>query len=1287
MRSLNTFRENGFGRRSLLRCAIVVLAAICFAASASALDPTRTMSQYLSDSWGTERGLPGGSITAIAQTSDGYLWIGTDKGLVRFDGLNFHQFERAHPNPILIGPVRTLLVDASDNLWILLQNTQVFRYQNGNFELIRGEAENGTTAMARGTSGAVLLSSLAAGTVTYSDNRFRSLTDQRATPFSWFDRLAAPTSVVISTAQTDDGKIWLGTEHRGLFYLQEGRVSSALNVRVDTNINCLLPLQNSELWVGTTKGVLRWNGTELTLAGVPSSLRNLDVLSMLRDRDSNIWVGTSRGLFRYNANGVSLPSTHETTGPVAALFEDREGSIWIGSARGLERLRDSAFVTYSLPNLKSQSMGPLHVDSAGRTWIAPIQGGLRWLKEGKSGVVTADGIANDVVYSIAGTGNDDVWVGRQQGGLTHLRYSSNSFIAKTYTQADGLAQNRVYAVYRSRDGTVWAGTLSSGVSELKNGQFTNYTTTEGLAANTISSIAEGPDGTMWFGTPNGVSAMSQKGWRTYTGNDGLPSEDVNCLLQDSTRILWIGTADGLAYLRDGRVHVPRGVPESLQASIFGIEEDKNGWLWIATSDHVLRVPRDKLLSGVVKAVDVREYDQADGLESTEGVKRSRSVVSDSAGRIWFSLSRGLSVVNPSKVDENSVPALPHIEAITADNNTANLTAFVQIPPTPRRITFEYTGLSLAVPGRIRFRYFLEGFDSTWSQPVAAREAVYTNLGPGSYRFRLVASNSQGLWNGPETAIALNVAPAYYQTYWFRLSCIAVFIALLWALYRWRVHGLKSQEKRLRDVVETIPAMTFTTLSNGSCTFVNKRWTEYTGLSIEETSGAGWQHAIHPEDLVRHSEKWRISVATGEVFEDEARFHRAADGGYRWFLVRGVPLRDQHGNTVKWYGTLTDIEDRKRAGEALQRSELYLREGQRLAHTGSWAFNADGFDYWSSELFHVYGLDPGGKPPSIKEYLDLVHPEDRNFMEQEIQKMLADHRQFDFTKRIVRPDGNIRYVRCVGVPVTEGVTFKGFLGTGIDVTEQELLEQERERIRQLETDLAHTNRVSMLGEMAASLAHEIKQPIAAAITSANSCIEWLTHEPPNLDRARAAAGKIDKYGNRAAEIIDRIRSFYRKSPPHRELVDVNGIIQEILTLLDGEATRSSVAMRMELAAQLPEIMADRVQLQQVFMNLMLNAIEAMKDSGGELVVKSELQDDQLQFSVSDTGVGLPVEKMDQIFSAFFTTKPQGSGMGLAISRSIVESHGGQLWASANSGGGATFHFTLPIHVTELSPLVA
>ena len=468
------------------------------------------------------------------------------------------------------------------------------------------------------------------------------------------------------------------------------------------------------------------------------------------------------------------------------------------------------------------------------------------------------------------------------------------------------------------------------------------------------------------------------------------------------------------------------------------------------------INRQRLLDPDFNDTDIREFDLADGLLDTDGVKRDEAVVSGNSGRIWFSLSRGLSVVNPSQINDNSVPALPHIEAITADNSTANLAASIRIPPSPRRLTFEYTGLSLAVPGRIRFRYFLEGFDSSWSQPVAAREAVYTNLGPGSYRFRIVASNSEGLWNGPETAIALNVAPAYYQTYWFRLSCIAVFVALLWSLYRWRIRRLKSQEKRLREAVETIPAMTFTTLSDGSNTFVNKRWTEYTGLSVEKTSGAGWQRAIHPEDLMRHSEKWRISVATGQLFEDEARFRRSADGEYRWFLVRGVPLRDQHGKIERWYGTLTDIEDRKRAEEALQQSQFYLSEGQRLAHMGSWAFNAAGFEYWSSELFRIYGLDPSGKPPTVEEYLALVHPEDRAFMKQGIAKMLDDHLAFDFTKRIVRPDGEIRHIRCVGIPVTQGGTFQGFLGTGMDVTDQERLTEE---LRQSENHLAEAQKLT------------------------------------------------------------------------------------------------------------------------------------------------------------------------------------------------------------------------------------
>jgi signal transduction histidine kinase len=255
----------------------------------------------------------------------------------------------------------------------------------------------------------------------------------------------------------------------------------------------------------------------------------------------------------------------------------------------------------------------------------------------------------------------------------------------------------------------------------------------------------------------------------------------------------------------------------------------------------------------------------------------------------------------------------------------------------------------------------------------------------------------------------------------------------------------------------------------------------------------------------------------------------------------------------------------------------------------------------------------------------------------------------------------------------------YVGITMDITERKHAEQERERLRQLEADLAHINRVNMMGELAAALAHEIKQPISASITSANALLRWLAHDPPDLERVRAAATRIEQDGNRAADVINRLRSFYKKgAPPEREIVDVKEIIQEMIVLLSDEAVRHSITIHSEIDAETPNILADRVQLQQVFMNLMLNAIEAMKDAGGQMTIKSGLnQDDQLLISISDTGVGLPLENTERIFDAFHTTKPQGTGMGLAITRSILESHGGRIWATRNQGAGATFHFTLPI----------
>ena len=344
-----------------------------------------------------------------------------------------------------------------------------------------------------------------------------------------FERLASadglPRSPVLAVAQTPEGQVWVGTRDAGLFRLGGGQALPITKGLPDLKINCLLPDGKQDLWIGTDSGVVLWNGQDLTASGIPASLGNFQALALEKDRDANLWVGTdSHGLLRFNANGVAFlnENPNRASEAVTALFEDREGNLWIGSASGIERLRDSAFVTYSNPeDVPSDGSVPVFVDSESRVWFPSSARGLWWLKDGKHGRVNQAGLDKDVVYSIAG-GKGELWVGRQRGGLTHLRPKAGSFAETTYREAEGLAQNSVYSVYQARDGTVWAGTLSGGVSKFSGGKFTTFTTANGLASNTIASILESSDGTMWFATPNGLSALLNGHWQTYTVREGLP---------------------------------------------------------------------------------------------------------------------------------------------------------------------------------------------------------------------------------------------------------------------------------------------------------------------------------------------------------------------------------------------------------------------------------------------------------------------------------------------------------------------------------------------------------------------------------------------------------------------------------------------------------------------------------------------------------------------------------------------------------------------------------------------
>jgi len=783
------------GKPSPSRWLCAGLALVGFFGEANALPAKYISSRYVRQQWASESSLAGGPVHAIMQTPDGYLWIGASKSLVRFDGFSFHPVPSSSPE-FRNDPILGLTVDSGGRLCVLFWGAGVLCYNNGKAEnLVLGSGASPVlvTAASREKDGALLIADGLIGILRIQNGTVEVLASAPVLPGS---------SLIVALAKTADGKIWLGTLAEGLFYLADGKITHTAGLQTK-KINCLLPVGGKELWVGTDKGVFRGDGTSFHSVALPGAAAGPQVLTMLQDHNGNVWLGTTSGLLRIDRNGVLLSDVKDFGNDgVNALFEDREGNLWVGDAHGIERVRESTFVTYSSDDVLAQQNSAVYADLENRIWFAPAQGGINLLKDGHVQRVERAILKRADIYSITGS-KDEIWVGTQHNGLTRFRYRDGIRDVRTYTQADGLAENSVYSLYRGRDGAVWAGTLTGGVSRYKNGRFVTYTTANGLTSNTISSILEARDGTIWFATPNGLTSLLENKWTTYSVRDSLPSDNVNCLLEDSSGVLWVGTSAGLAFFSSGRVQVPRNVNDYFHEETLGIAEDKQGWLWIATSNRVLRVRADELFRDTLAAGDVREYGPADGLGDAKVVRRDRPVVAAADGRMWFSMNQGLSVVDPSGISESSAPAIVHVESVSADGKTIEMTHGVRIPPLPQRIRLSYAGLSLADPERIRFRYTLEGFEHGWSEPVEAREAVYTNLGPGLYRFHIVARNSDGEWNGLETVFPFEVEPAAWQTQWFRLLCVVAISSMVLLAYQLRLRQLTRQlnvrfEERLAE---------------------------------------------------------------------------------------------------------------------------------------------------------------------------------------------------------------------------------------------------------------------------------------------------------------------------------------------------------------------------------------------------------------------------------------------------------------------------------------------------------
>jgi signal transduction histidine kinase/ligand-binding sensor domain-containing protein len=1087
----------------MARRAIIVLGILlAWDHRASALDPAMDVSQYAHTAWKIREGFSKGRITSFAQTPDGYLWLGTEFGLLRFDGVRNVPWDPPRGEHLPSSYIRSLLAGRDGRLWIGTYKglaswkdgklTEYRELAGQTVDVLLVDREG--TVWAGGYEGAIgRLCAIESGIAKcygddgrlglwvaslYEDSRGNLWAGAQTGLWRWKPGPPKPYPMsypLLGTSsqtvnESEDGALLIATED-GIRKLVDGKDEAySLPGNGPQHFKALRMLRdrNGGLWIGTTdRGLLHVHEGRTDVFAQSDGLSGDYINKFFEDREGNIWVATVNGLDRFRDYAVSTISVRQglSNAIVWSVLGARDGSVWLGTPDGLNRWNNGQITIYRKRSaqggggrakqerelnvhdvadggLPDDSVESLFQDDGGRIW-AFTERGAAYFENGKFIPVTTNHAQvenghlrqrpvtavlalvapSGQLHSIAGDSSGNLWISDQHRGLLHLLGGSE-------------VERIPWAKLERKDwamvllagpvpGGLWLGFSQGGVAYFKDGKVReSYSGLDGLGEGIVTSLSLDSDGTLWAATQGGLSRVKNGRVATLTRQNGLPCDTVFWAMQDDAHSFWLYTACGL-------VRIP------------GTEMD--GWI-----------------TDPKRTVQNTVFDSSDGVRSRALTTGYTPLVAKTAnGKLWFLPVDGVSVIDPRHLPLNKLPPPVQIERVIADRKTYwqslsgdGSSSHPRLPPLVRDLTIDYTALSFVAPEKVRFRYRLEGQDPDWKEVVNDREAHYSNLAPGNYRFRVMACNNSGVWNEAGTFLDFSIAPAYYQTTWFGASCAAILAALLWMLYKLRVRSIQQRSEQL--------------------------------------------------------------------------------------AVINAKLEGQ-------------ITERKQAEEAL---------------------------------------------------------------------------------------------------------------------------------RQAQADLAHVSRVTTMGELTASLAHEVNQPIAATVTSANSCIRWLEADVPNIEKARAAAARIVKDGTRAAEIITRTRLLFQKGAQQLELVDVNEVIEEMIVLLHGETTRFAVSIRTDLATDLPQVMGDRVQLQQVMMNLMMNSIDAMKDVDGkrELAIKSlTAENEQLLVTVSDTGTGLPPQQADQIFDAFFTTKPHGTGMGLRICRSIVESYGGRLWASENSPRGASFYVSLPAKV--------
>jgi signal transduction histidine kinase/ligand-binding sensor domain-containing protein/CheY-like chemotaxis protein len=756
------------------------------------------ITQYGHDVWTTDNGLPQNSIRAIAQTTDGYLWIATMGGLARFDGVSFTVF-LGENTPALRGDrITTVEADSSGSLWIGTGGSGVVRLQNGKFTRVVAGSDlpEANVRVLNMDSRGVLWIGTDAGLARYDRGKV-------STVFRGGNEMA-----VHCAFEYPAGTLWFGT-NSGLKKLENG-VFTTYTTRDGLAADsqwALAPGPGGELWIGTRTGglsVLR-NGafhSYTTRDGLPSNA----VIALKRDREDSLWIGTEGGGLTRFADGkfVTYPDRAGLSNKVVrSLYEDLEGSLWLGTAGGgLNRLRDYRFTQRSTrEDLPSDMIRTIFQDRGGDVWLGTGSGAARITPDGRVlKYSTKDGLSSDLIWPVVRARNGDLWAGSEQGVLHYFRQADFTHPAARQTwKLNGATRN----ILEQSDGTIWVGTVSQLV-RFRDGQKTVVGRDAGLADNVVTAIADSASGGFWVATGRGIQEFRDGRFLPVLGKAQGVTGGIVSLLEDSDRNLWAVSSNGLFRVSKGKVTAysrANGLPD---AGMFQMVEDNSHSFWITTRKGVWRISKqafDAVADGRAQSLKLDAFDAADGIlgasEFVLGYSPAACRMRD--GTLWFATFGGVLSVDPSRIATSHWQPPVFVERVTADHG--KILAERGRTPAGGSLEFHYTTPSLLSPERVRFRYLLEGFDREWVDAGTRRVAYFTNLPPRSYTFRVVACNSDGVWNLTGTSFNFDLSPHFYQTTWFHLLCALAVALAVAAAYRWRVRGLRVREKWLVERVE------------------------------------------------------------------------------------------------------------------------------------------------------------------------------------------------------------------------------------------------------------------------------------------------------------------------------------------------------------------------------------------------------------------------------------------------------------------------------------------------------